>query len=98
MSITTLTQNNNFTIKINKRFDFAINEEFLASFQSVESAANFIIDLSSCEYMDSSALGMLLQLREFVNKDKSKLQIIQCSKEIKKTLKLAGFDSIFKVS
>jgi ABC-type transporter Mla MlaB component len=53
------------TITISGRFDFDLHQEFRQAFEHAEDEeASYVIDLAQAEYMDSSALGMLLLLRD----------------------------------
>ena len=60
--------------------------------------AIYIVDLGRTEYLDSSALGMLLLLREHTGGDQAQLRIVHCSPEIRKLLTLANFHQLFSVS
>jgi anti-anti-sigma factor len=50
------------------------------------------------DYMDSSALGMLLLLREHVKADKNKLTIVNCPQGILSVLKIANLDKMISIS
>jgi len=45
--------------------------------------------------MDSSALGMLLLLREHAGADRADIRIVNASGELRGTLRVAGFDKLF---
>jgi anti-anti-sigma factor len=47
--------------------------------------------------MDSSALGMLLLLREHVDGVRERVRIINCNTEIRKILEIANFDKLFDI-
>ncbi len=47
--------------------------------------------------MDSSALGMLLLMRDYVDEIKSKLLVEKPSKQIMKILETAHFDKLFNI-
>lgn len=86
------------TIQINGRFDFDSHYEFRDSCMAGDhSASHYIIDMSGTEYMDSSALGMLLLLREEAGNDNSNITISHCRPEIKRILEIAHFNRLFKV-
>ena len=56
---------NEIEIKIQGRFDFSTHRDFRNALNEVEvDKAKFVINLRDADYMDSSALGMLLLLRE----------------------------------
>ena len=87
------------TIAIDGRFDFSQRAEFTAAYRGVDSprTVEFIVDLSRTEYVDSSALGMLLLLREFAGGDGSKIILKNCSGEVKRILQVSNFHSLFRV-
>ena len=47
--------------------------------------------------MDSSALGMLLLLRERAGGDRAAIEITHCSPEIRKIFAVSNFDRLFKI-
>ena len=57
----------------------------------------YVVDLSDTEYLDSSALGMLLLLREHAGGESSKIEISQASDEVRKILDVANFGKLFKM-
>ena len=103
MSLTASISDDGTTIiiKIKGRFDFDIHKEFRDAYEKLAAQIEdpkFIIDLMDTEYMDSSALGMLLLLRDHAGSDKSKVMIINCDKVTKEVLDMANFDKLFTVS
>ena len=88
------------TISISGRFDFGIHREFRNAYEKAEiTEANpkFVVDLGGTDYMDSSALGMLLLLREHAGGDKSDVAIVNCRPVIKEILDIANFDKLFAI-
>lgn len=49
------------------------------------------------DYLDSSALGMLLVLRDRVANDHESIIIQGAKPEVKKILQIANFDKLFKL-
>ncbi len=85
-------------IKISGRFDFGVHQELRKATDKISSAVKrVIIDLRSTDYVDSSALGMLLVLRDKIGSDKQNVQIINANAEVKKILEIASFDKLFTV-
>ena len=86
------------TLYIGGRFDFAMHQDFLTAYKEFpKGEKQFVVDLGSAEYMDSSAMGMLLQLREHASKDK-RLALTNGSDGIKEILRIANFDKLFDVA
>jgi anti-anti-sigma factor len=83
-------------IKVNGRFDFGVHNEFREVTKLAESGVKQIeVDLGNTDYLDSSALGMLLVLRDKLANDKSSVQIKNARNEVKKILEIANFDKLF---
>lgn len=92
------TDGRQITISINGRFDFQLHREFRDAYRNIESpATQYVIDLGGTEYMDSSALGMLLLLREHAGGDKADVSIINTGPEIKQILTISNFHQLFKI-
>ena len=101
MALTTQLSNDNtsLTISINGRFDFNLYKDFRDAYEDGLKKGNlrFIINLAQTEYMDSSALGMLLVLKERSGGDNSSVTLTNCNKEIKNILTISNFDKLFTI-
>lgn len=98
MSVTATQDGNKVTIKVTGRFDFSVHQEFIGSYRELpKGEKTFVVDLSATDYMDSSAMGMLLQLREHGNKSE-KIELARANNDIKEILKIANFDKLFNVT
>ncbi len=86
------------TIQVSGRFDFTVHKEFRAAYRDIQGpGVRFVLDLGATEYMDSSALGMLLLLREHAGGDKSDIVITKANEEIKRVFKISNFDRLFRI-
>jgi HptB-dependent secretion and biofilm anti anti-sigma factor len=86
-------------IRVTGRFDFSLHQDFRkVSDMNKEDIDRIIIDLSKTDYLDSSALGMLLVLREKINNNKNSIQLINAKPEVKKIFQIANFDQLFTIS
>lgn len=86
------------TIHVQGRFDFATHQDFLKAYKAYpRGEKNFVVDLSGADYMDSSAMGMLLQLREHSDQGEQ-IELVNGSDGIKEILRIANFDKLFKVA
>jgi HptB-dependent secretion and biofilm anti anti-sigma factor len=84
------------TVDISGRFDFSMHQEFRQVYeQDPGGTTQYIINLHQTEYMDSSALGMLLLLREHAGGDRANIKIVHCQPEVKKILTIANFQHLF---
>lgn len=87
------------TIKINGRFDFGAHQQFRDSYERVyPKPQGFVIDLQYTNYLDSSALGMLLLLRDHAGGDHAKVELINSGVDVKKILVISNFDKLFSIS
>ena len=101
MAITTQLSSDGttITISINGRFDFNLYKDFRDAYENglTKGSTRFIINLSQTEYMDSSALGMLLVLKERNGGENSSIVLKNCNKEIKNILSISNFDKLFSI-
>jgi anti-anti-sigma factor len=100
--ISTEVDPDNSVIKINlpENFDFRIHREFRAAYeQSGNEDKQFIINLENTKYMDSSALGMLLLLREFTGNESGteRVKIINVCSEVRDILRISKFEKLFQI-
>ncbi|MBF0475505.1 MAG: STAS domain-containing protein [Deltaproteobacteria bacterium] len=86
------------TIAVSGRLDIMMHGDFVHAYTTgVESVSKWIVDMSGTEYIDSSALGMLLILREKAGGDKADITLLNPNSDIKKTLRTVTFDKFFKI-
>ena len=87
------------TISIKGRFDFAKHQEFRESYEDKELSA-VVVDLKEATYLDSSALGMLLLLRDHAGGESAEAQveITHSSPDVRKILAISNFDKLFTIS
>ena len=84
------------TIGISGRFDFSIHQEFRQAYEKTQgSVVQYIVDLGKTDYIDSSALGMLLLLREHASDQRANVKIVHCQPAVKKILTIANFHQLF---
>jgi anti-anti-sigma factor len=86
------------TIKVDGRFDFSAHQEFRDAYESVSSDINsYVVDLNNTSYLDSSALGMLLLLRDHAGGDNANVKIVKCNDDVKKILTISNFEQLFTI-
>ena len=87
------------TISIDGRFDATSLDDFRRSYEDLDSEAveEYHVDLSETVHLDSSALGMLLVLRDFAGGDQAKITIMSCSPEVKKIFAISSFTQLFEI-
>ena len=85
------------TIIVSGWFDFSQCRNFDSEFKKTPTTVeSFVIDLRDAEYLDNSALGMLLGLRDRVGD--RKVRIVNANPEIREILRIAYFDRMFAMS
>jgi anti-anti-sigma factor len=88
---------NEVLIEVEGRFDFHMHAEFKDIYNNLPPSAGFIIDLAKTTFIDSSALGMLLLLREYVGENTHNIRIINSTEEVRKALSISNLDKLFSV-
>lgn len=87
-------------IKLNGRFDFNTHREFRGSYEPLiaDSAVDAVmVDLSGVDYLDSSALGMLLMLRDKMGGANKEVALSGVKGNVKQVLDIANFGKLFKI-
>lgn len=86
------------TISPSEKFDFASVHEFKEAYsEETDRVKRVIIDLGQTEYMDSSALGMLLNMQKSLKDQVSEFEIINSRPQVKKILEISRFDKKFTI-
>ena len=68
------------TIIVDEKFDFAKVQDFRVAYSNgSDEVKSIVIDLQRTEYMDSSALGMLLNMQKIMSGKVTAFSIINCS-------------------
>ena len=87
-------------ILLRGRFDFGSHREFKTSYEAPLGAAGVSelhIDMGGVEYLDSSALGMLLILKERAGATNKQIAITNCRGAVKQVLDIANFSKLFQI-
>lgn len=86
------------TIRIKGRFDFSSHQEFRDSYEkAANSVEQYVIDMQDTTYLDSSALGMLLLLRDRAGGDNARIRIENCRPDVRKILTISNFEQLFRI-
>lgn len=100
MSITAkvLENEKKVVIDVQGRFDFSLHADFRKAYKDCVGAGTaFQIDLGGAKYMDSSALGMILLLKEHAEKLGGKVEILRPNDAVRKILDIAKFDRLVHI-
>ncbi|MFJ4145739.1 STAS domain-containing protein [Pseudomonas sp. NPDC089734] len=86
------------TLFIQGRFDFSTHQDFRAAYEGHPGHLNYVVDLSATHYLDSSALGMLLLLRDHAGGDGVVVRLVNCTADVVKILTISNFSKLFQLS
>lgn len=88
-------------IRLNGRFDFSAHREFRSAVDEVlrgKSVNQIEVDLGKVAYLDSSALGMLLMLRDKARGSNCAVALANCGGSVRQVLEIANFSKLFPIS
>jgi len=87
-------------VVVTDKFDLSLHKAFGEVINSAKTrgSCKYIIDMGGVNYMDSSALGMLLLLRDSVGRDSSNIDIVKCQASVKDIFSIANFSKLFNIS
>lgn len=98
IKVQVLREKNQLIIGISERFDFSLHQIFRDSYIDVESNhTEYVLDLSLTSYMDSSALGMILLLKDHAESHSGSVIIRKPSETVNKILEIAQFHKLMKI-
>ena len=101
MQVSQRVNNDKATLALAGRFDFNAHREFREGYESLlqkPGVQMLEIDMDSVDYLDSSALGMLLLLKDRTASRNIKLHITHTSGTVRQILEIANFDKLFSIS
>lgn len=88
---------NSLKIRLSGRFDFSGHKDFRSAYRDEEPGRTFYVDMRDVNYIDSSALGMLLLLKKHADNGNGKVIIQTPQEDVRKVLDIANFDKIFQI-
>ena len=100
MAINVNIRDNVARLSMSGRFDFQVHREFKDAYSALlaNSAVKEIeIEMSRVEYLDSSALGMLILLNERAKEAKKSVVLQSPSAVVEQVLNVANFGKIFTI-
>lgn len=100
MDIATKINGGSGVLELRGRFDFSAHRAFRESYDALLTnpvVTDLNINLAGVEYMDSSALGMLLMLRERTTGAGKKLVLSRPNSTVTQILDIANFPKLFTI-
>ncbi|MFA6121983.1 MAG: STAS domain-containing protein [Sideroxydans sp.] len=92
---------NTATLALDGRFDFHSQREFRTAYLPLldDAAVKTIqIELGRVIYIDSSALGLLMLIRERAEASGKTITLCNPTETVRKIFKIANFDKLFKMA
>jgi len=96
-TVTSSREGSTVTIRISGHFGFPAYRPFREAYVTNPAGTRYVVDLHGTEYMDSSALGMLLVLREHAGGERAAIRIEKARPEVRQILQTAHFDRLFTI-
>lgn len=101
MEIQQMKNGNHAVLSLGGRFDFNVHREFKEAYTPLlnDAAVQTIeINLSKVDYLDSSALGMLLMLRERTQTANKQVSLSKPNTTVMQILDIANFKKLFAIA
>lgn len=101
MNIQPSQTNERVTLRLSGRFQFDSHRAFRSAYEVFHADAGvkvIVLDFSDVDYLDSSALGMLLLLREKLGAVGKEVELANPRGAVKQVLEVANFARLFRIS
>ena len=85
-------------LELRGRFDFTSHRGLKQAYEAAFAASGVnevVVDMGDVEYLDSSALGMLLLLRDKGKALSKPVSLANCAGSVRDVLRVANFDKLF---
>lgn len=82
------------------QFDFNLHKDFRLSSQELlenQAVQEIQVDFDQVPFLDSSALGMLLLLKERATSQKKAMSLVNCRDTVLQVLEIACFNKMFTI-
>ena len=96
---TKLTENDELlVISIKGSFDFSMLDDFRVAYtREIDKSTRVVIDMRDTLSINSSALGMLLNMQRHLDKADGEIKIINCNDVVKKIFSITHFNKKFNI-
>ncbi|MBL8384931.1 MAG: STAS domain-containing protein [Burkholderiales bacterium] len=98
MNINVNRKDGRASLTLKGRFDFTCHRGFKQAYEEAFSGnevTEVVVDLREVDYLDSSALGMLLLLRDKGKSMGKQVSLANCAGTVRDVLRVANFDKLF---
>lgn len=100
MNITSTEDAGRLVLKLSGRFDFHSHRDFRGAYEQAlksASAKTIEVNFNGVDYLDSSALGMLLLFREKADASGKHVELAGLKGTVKQVLDVANFGKLFSI-
>lgn len=84
-------------ISLPENFGFSVRNDFRKAMTGNPKGTRYFLDFKEVQRIESSALGMMLMLRETAGGGSADISVINSGPEVSKILQLAQFHKLFKM-
>ena len=101
MQVTVNNDGGKATLRLSGRFDFNTHREFRSAYEPLigdVAVRSVVVDFAGVDYLDSSALGMLLMLRDKMGGANKDVLLNGVRGNVKQVLDIANFGKLFQIS
>ena len=100
MAIVIEEKEHGISIVLDEKFDFSAVGEFRKTYEGMGVVNNktVTIDFRNTRYIDSSALGMLINAKSFFSSSNSKVALTNTNDQVRKIFKISQFEKKFDIS
>lgn len=101
MQIQCSIQGHKAIITLRGRFDFTLHKDFRDNYEKALSAQGLKeveINLGEVDYLDSSALGLLLLLKDRASQAGVTVMLSHCRDAVRQILEIANFHTLFTIA
>jgi len=101
MRTSTIVTNGKALVRLQGRFDFSAHREMrdcCGKLLEASDVRELDLDMGGVDYIDSSALGMLLLLKERADAASKRVSLQNCKGTVRQVLDIANFGKIFSIA
>ena len=85
-------------VQLSGDLDIAVKDELHAKLEAAAQEADVVaIDLANVDYVDSTALGLFVALRNRLRERGGSVRLCSPSRQVRKLLEYAGLDAAFEI-
>lgn len=95
MAIRVAREDDLITITLEEQFDYTCRESFQKIYKNQPKNRKYLLDFEAVRFIDSSALGFLLILREHNGGDGAQIHLVNCGSVVRELLEAVKCTHLF---